>query len=56
MGKDQWEKQGRLSDETDQVIMVVIDPLDKLTWISIGVEAASQSLATREFNMGVLQT
>lgn len=34
----------------------VIDPLETRTWISMGVEAASQSPATREFNMGVLQT
>lgn len=34
----------------------VIDPLDTRTWISMGIEAASQSPATREFNMGVLQT
>jgi 3-methylcrotonyl-CoA carboxylase beta subunit len=34
----------------------VIDPLDTRTWISMGIEAASQAPATREFNMGVLQT
>lgn len=34
----------------------IIDPLDTRTWISMGIEAASQSPATREFNMGVLQT
>ena len=34
----------------------IIDPLDIRMWISIGIEAASQSPATREFNMGVLQT
>ncbi|MBL7937896.1 MAG: hypothetical protein JNL43_00935 [Flavobacteriales bacterium] len=34
----------------------IIDPLETRTWISIGIEAASQSPATREFNMGVLQT
>jgi len=34
----------------------VIDPLETRTWISLGIEAASQSPATREFNMGVLQT
>ncbi len=34
----------------------VIDPLDTRTWISLGIEAASQAPATREFNMGVLQT
>lgn len=33
----------------------VIDPLDTRTWISMGIEAASQAPATREFNMGVLQ-
>jgi len=25
-------------------------------WVSMGIEAAAQSLATRVFNMGVLQT
>jgi acetyl-CoA carboxylase carboxyltransferase component len=34
----------------------VIDPLETRTWISLGIEAASQAPATREFNMGVLQT
>lgn len=34
----------------------VIDPLDTRTWISLGIEAASQAPATREFNMWVLQT
>jgi acetyl-CoA carboxylase carboxyltransferase component len=34
----------------------VIDPLDTRTWMSLGIEAASQAPATREFNMGVLQT
>jgi 3-methylcrotonyl-CoA carboxylase beta subunit len=34
----------------------VIDPLDTRTWISLGIEAASQAPATREFNIGVLQT
>ena len=34
----------------------IIDPLETRTWISMGIEAASQSPATREFNMGVLQT
>ena len=34
----------------------VIDPLDTRTWVSLGIEAASQAPATREFNMGVLQT
>ena len=34
----------------------VIDPLDTRTLISLGFEAASQSPATREFNMGALQT
>lgn len=33
----------------------VINPLDTRRWISMGIEAASQSPATREFNMGVLQ-
>ena len=26
------------------------------TWISLGIEVASQAPATREFNIGVLQT
>lgn len=34
----------------------VIDPLETRTWISLGIEAACQSPATKEFNMGVLQT
>lgn len=34
----------------------IIDPLDTRTWISMGIETASQSPATRKFNMGVLQT
>jgi hypothetical protein len=34
----------------------VIDPLETRTWVSLGSEAASQAPATREFNMGVLQT
>jgi 3-methylcrotonyl-CoA carboxylase beta subunit len=34
----------------------VIDPLETRTWVSMGIEAASQAPATREFNMGVLQT
>jgi acetyl-CoA carboxylase carboxyltransferase component len=34
----------------------VIDPLGTRTWISMGIEAANQASATREFNMGVLQT
>jgi acetyl-CoA carboxylase carboxyltransferase component len=34
----------------------IIDPLETRTWISMGIEAASQAPATREFNMGVLQT
>ncbi len=33
----------------------VIDPLETRTWISMGIEAAAQSPATKEFNMGVLQ-
>ena len=37
-------------------LAAVIDPLDTRTWISMGIEAASQSRATRVFNMGVLQT
>lgn len=44
-------------------VLVIIGPLDMRTWISMGIEAASlpaarhgQSPATREFNMGVLQT
>lgn len=31
----------------------IIDPLETRTWISMGIEAASQAPATREFNMGV---
>lgn len=34
----------------------VIDPLDTRKWVSMGIEAAQQAPATREFNMGVLQT
>lgn len=34
----------------------IIDPLDTRTWISMGIEAAQQAPAPREFNMGVLQT
>lgn len=44
----------------------IIDPLDGFArgrhpgldpgWISMGIEAAQQAPATREFNMGVLQT
>ena len=34
----------------------VIDPLDTRKWIRMVIETASQSPATREFNMGVLQT
>jgi acetyl-CoA carboxylase carboxyltransferase component len=45
----------------------IIDPLETRTWISVGIEAsfaktlrqlkaAQQAPATREFNMGVLQT
>ena len=42
----------------------IIDPLDTRIpprrrdrlWISMGIEAAQQASATREFNMGVLQT
>lgn len=34
----------------------IIDPLDTRTWISMGIEAAQQALAMREFNMGVLHT
>ena len=34
----------------------IIDPLETRTWISMGIEAAQQAPATREFNMGVLQT
>jgi acetyl-CoA carboxylase carboxyltransferase component len=34
----------------------IIDPLETRTWFSMGIEAASQAPATREFNMGVLQT
>jgi 3-methylcrotonyl-CoA carboxylase beta subunit len=34
----------------------VIDPLETRKWISMGIEAAQQAPAEREFNMGVLQT
>ena len=34
----------------------IIDPIETRTWISMGIEAAAQAPATREFNMGVLQT
>lgn len=34
----------------------IIDPLETRTWISMGIEAASQAPAERAFNMGVLQT
>jgi len=34
-------------------VAMIIDPLDTLAWISMGIEAASQAPATREFNMGV---
>jgi acetyl-CoA carboxylase carboxyltransferase component len=34
----------------------VIDPLETRTWVSLGIEASSQSPATKKFNMGVLQT
>lgn len=34
----------------------VIDSLETRTWVSLGIEAARQAPATREFNMGVLQT
>ncbi len=34
----------------------VIDPLETRTWVSLGIEAASQSPATKTFKMGVLQT
>jgi len=34
----------------------VIDPLETRTWISMGIEAAAQSPATKAFNMGVRQT
>ena len=33
----------------------IIDPLETRTWISMGIEAAQQAPAGREFNMGVLQ-
>ena len=45
--------------ETVEDVLVtcpIMDPLDTRTWISMGIEAASQSPATREFNIGVLQT
>jgi hypothetical protein len=34
----------------------VTDPLEMRAWLSLLIEAVSQSPATREFNMGVLQT
>lgn len=34
----------------------VIDALETRTWVSMGIEVAAQCPATREFNMGVLQT
>lgn len=34
----------------------IIDLLETRTWISMGIEAAQQTPATREFNMRVLQT
>jgi len=34
----------------------IIDPLETRTWVNMGIEAAAQSPATKEFNMGVLQT
>lgn len=34
----------------------IIAPLETRQWISMGIEAASQAPAEREFNMGVLQT
>lgn len=34
----------------------IIGPLETRTWVSMGIEAASQAPVTREFNMGVLQT
>lgn len=47
-------------------VLVIIDPLGGLArgrhpgpdpgWISMGIEAARQAPATREFNTGVLQT
>lgn len=33
----------------------IIDPLETRKWISMGIEAANQSPATKAFNMGVLQ-
>ena len=39
-----------------RLLDAVIDPLETRTWVCLGIEAASQSPATREFNMGVLQT
>ncbi len=30
----------------------VIDPWETRTWISLGIDEASQAPATREFNMG----
>lgn len=32
-----------------------LDPLETRTWISMGIEAAQQAPATREFNNSVLQ-
>lgn len=37
-------------------VLVNIDPLETRTWISVGIEAASQAPATRGFNKGLLQT
>jgi acetyl-CoA carboxylase carboxyltransferase component len=34
----------------------VIDPLETRTWVSLGIEAASQAPSEKVFNMGVLQT
>ena len=44
------------ADQSFVWLDAVIDPLETRMWISMGIEAASQSPATKAFNMGVLQT
>ena len=34
----------------------VIDPADTRTWISMGIEAASNAPAEKKYNVGILQT
>jgi len=34
----------------------IINPLDTRTWISMGIEAASNAPAERPYNVGVMQT